>query len=620
MNNITLSLCMIVKNEEKVLSRCLNSVKDVVDEIIIVDTGCTDDTIKIANKYNTKIYSYNWNDDFSAARNYALKYATSDYILVLDADEYIESSEKIKEEIQDGLNYYYINIYNYMDNNNIYIHKAIRIFKNHIGLYYINKIHEYIPIQHKHSTIGQTTFKVYHTGYLKEVKAEKNKDHYYHRLLMEEVKTNPTAYNYYNLGVVLYNKENYKKALSLFQEAYESGKDYTINISILTYMAKCLIEMGQLVQSIELLESAIAVYPDYTDFYYYLGLTNGQLKRYKAAEDAFNNCIKLGNPTNYTISAYGVGDYLSYYNLALLYDESYDLDKAFDFAFRSIESNKNYLPAFLKYVEIMQKVSISVDDIYNQINMLFPITDLTSIKNIIFVLNELRSPLLLTYINNYISTNQKDKLATANLYSKNYNISFKLWNELEDIPKHNVFDIVLLSIIKGNDELLIKFKKHFNLSKSEWIIIKQIIFKQKLNTRKISNTLEELILELTKQVILLDLEEIYVYLHNLLLGSSLKLKLEYSNMLINYGLLDISKDVLYDILRNNPTCDEAHKLIVIILIRKNCLEDALNTLLLFKKGINEYWVLYYLYITYERIGNSQKSLEVLTEMNELYSH
>src|SRR3989344_295540 len=98
----TLSLCMITKNEEQFLEQCLNSVKELVDEIIIVDTGSTDKTKEIASKFTDKIYDFQWCDDFSAARNESLKYATQDWILVLDADEVIskEDYQKIKELIQ----------------------------------------------------------------------------------------------------------------------------------------------------------------------------------------------------------------------------------------------------------------------------------------------------------------------------------------------------------------------------------------------------------------------------------------------------------------------------------------------------------------------------------------
>src|SRR3989344_1140212 len=99
MANPTISLCMIAKNEEKNIAECLNSVKDVADEIIIVDTGSTDKTKKIAEKFNANIVGFKWADDFSAARNESLKHATKDWILVLDCDEVIarEDLPKIRE-------------------------------------------------------------------------------------------------------------------------------------------------------------------------------------------------------------------------------------------------------------------------------------------------------------------------------------------------------------------------------------------------------------------------------------------------------------------------------------------------------------------------------------------
>lgn len=84
---ITISLCMIVKNEEDTLFKCLESVKDVMDEIVIVDTGSTDRTKETASKYTDKIYDFKWFDDFSAARNYSYRKANMDYIMWLDADD-----------------------------------------------------------------------------------------------------------------------------------------------------------------------------------------------------------------------------------------------------------------------------------------------------------------------------------------------------------------------------------------------------------------------------------------------------------------------------------------------------------------------------------------------------
>lgn len=93
---MTISLCMIVKNEEAVIGRCLDTVRDIADEIILVDTGSTDRTVDIAKKYTNSIYHFPWCDDFSAARNYAFSKARMDYQMWLDADDVIEPEDRAK--------------------------------------------------------------------------------------------------------------------------------------------------------------------------------------------------------------------------------------------------------------------------------------------------------------------------------------------------------------------------------------------------------------------------------------------------------------------------------------------------------------------------------------------
>ncbi len=125
---VTISLCMIVKNEESKLSWCLDSLKGIVDEMIIVDTGSEDSTKEIARQYGAKVYDFEWTGDFSEARNYAFSLATGDYIYTADADEDIDEENrerflKLKKDIEeldiDIVQMYYTNqlasrsVYNY---------------------------------------------------------------------------------------------------------------------------------------------------------------------------------------------------------------------------------------------------------------------------------------------------------------------------------------------------------------------------------------------------------------------------------------------------------------------------------------------------------------------------
>lgn len=91
---VTVSLCMIVKNEEKILERCLSTVADLVDEIVIADTGSTDATKEIAGRYTEKVYDFLWIDDFSAARNFVFSRATQEYIYSADADEVLSPENR----------------------------------------------------------------------------------------------------------------------------------------------------------------------------------------------------------------------------------------------------------------------------------------------------------------------------------------------------------------------------------------------------------------------------------------------------------------------------------------------------------------------------------------------
>lgn len=91
---IQISCCMIVKNEEKVLARCLDSLTGLVDEIVIVDTGSTDATKETAFRYTDKVYDFTWTEDFSEARNFAFSKATKDYIYSADADEVLDEENR----------------------------------------------------------------------------------------------------------------------------------------------------------------------------------------------------------------------------------------------------------------------------------------------------------------------------------------------------------------------------------------------------------------------------------------------------------------------------------------------------------------------------------------------
>ncbi|MEK5329967.1 tetratricopeptide repeat-containing glycosyltransferase family 2 protein [Lysinibacillus sp. FSL W8-0992] len=163
----TVSLCMIVKNEEQVLARCLSSVQGLVDEIIIVDTGSSDKTKEIARQYTNDIYDFEWIDDFSKARNFSFSKATKDYILWLDADDILHESERLHfSSLAKELSFKEVDSvmmdYHLAFNHNgepTYSLKRNRLVKRSCNFTWIGAVHEYLSV---HGNIIQRNIAITH--------------------------------------------------------------------------------------------------------------------------------------------------------------------------------------------------------------------------------------------------------------------------------------------------------------------------------------------------------------------------------------------------------------------------------------------------------------------------
>ncbi len=151
----TVSVCMIVKNEQKVLQRCLESLKGLYEELIIVDTGSTDNTKNIASAYTNKIYDFVWIDDFSAARNFAFSLCSQQYIYTVDADEVLDETNRnkfllLKQNILPEIEIVQMYYVNSKNENSVYnFQKELRpkLFKRLREFVWIDPIHERVRLQ-----------------------------------------------------------------------------------------------------------------------------------------------------------------------------------------------------------------------------------------------------------------------------------------------------------------------------------------------------------------------------------------------------------------------------------------------------------------------------------------
>ena len=151
---ITISVCMIVKNEANVLRRCLDSLKGIWDELIIVDTGSNDSTREIAKEYTDKVYDFEWVDDFSAARNFAMSKATMEYIYIPDADEVIDEFNQkrfmqLKENLLPEIEIVEMRYVNQLSNGTVYnFDKEMRpkLYKRLREFTFIDPVHEMVRL------------------------------------------------------------------------------------------------------------------------------------------------------------------------------------------------------------------------------------------------------------------------------------------------------------------------------------------------------------------------------------------------------------------------------------------------------------------------------------------
>ena len=280
----TISLCMIAKNEEKYLEQCLNSVKELVDEIIIVDTSSTDKTKEIAKKFNAKIYDFKWIDDFSAARNESIKHAAKDWILVLDADEVIEKRDlkKIKNIVQNEKDFagfkleqrsYIKNYFEGALKNNsdldlvkqyqFYIlNSLVRLFKNNLGIEFKHRVHELVEdyMEEHGLKYKKTDIILHHFGSLKGEETVKEKAEQYSKIILKQLKEKPESARYnYQAARMHLGRGDLSNALKHFKKAAKIEPSYKL---VFSEIAKVYLQMNDKNRAIEYFKKSINHNPE----------------------------------------------------------------------------------------------------------------------------------------------------------------------------------------------------------------------------------------------------------------------------------------------------------------------------------------------------------------------
>ncbi len=375
----TISLCMIVKNEEKFIEQCLSSVISIVSEIIIVDTGSTDKTLLLAEPFHPKIYKYNWDNDFGSARNYSLAQATGDWILVLDADEsiYNEDLEKLNSIIQttkyNGIGLKFHNFIEENSEENYNTHIGVRVFRNHY-FYYKGCIHEQLTSIHDETpyNIQTTDIRVRHYGYLKSNAGEKkhNRNVPIIQKLLDE---NPNdSFQLFNMGNEYMSQGDYSKALEYFEKSY-LNKDVTLAYCphLIFRRAACLHYLQRNQESLSILEEGSRLYPKCSDYEYLKGRIYKVLKRYSLATDSLNKCICMG-PSPLTLSFVSdIEGFKAYVELGHIYFLQDDFEKSLSYYLKALQTKNNHYELIYKIGEVLNKMFCDKKKVCENLENLF---------------------------------------------------------------------------------------------------------------------------------------------------------------------------------------------------------------------------------------------------------
>ncbi len=334
---IPISVCIIAKNEEKNIEKCLAPLMPYNFEIIFVDTGSTDRTKEIARKYTDLIYDFEWVNDFSAARNFSLKKASHNYVLILDCDEFLTEIDldaiyRLIEEHPRSVGM--LLRHSYYDNNGMqvsYPDRVERLFhKRHY--YYTLSIHEQVTDVHTNGTMFERydiPLTVDHVGYCGGVESMLKKAERNNSLLLKEIEKHPDdPYFYFQVGQSYNAIEDYENAYTYYKKAFELPIDPQqpwLPVMAQAYLL-ALNSTGREEEAIAFFESRYDSFAGDAGFHCTLGVSYLRTKQPMKAMMEFVKALQCPN-----VRSEGVNTYLPYHNIGLVNEMLGDLPSAITF-------------------------------------------------------------------------------------------------------------------------------------------------------------------------------------------------------------------------------------------------------------------------------------------------
>lgn len=356
-----ISLCMIVRDEEKKLARSLLSVADFVDEMIVVDTGSTDTTVEIAQSFGARVFFLSWNDHFSEARNFALEQAGYQWVLFLDADEELLTRgdvlrTRIAVEETEG---YFFEIISSLNGQELR-QPSLRLWRNHSDYRYSGRVHEDIvsSLHRKNPRVNLQAagvqIKHFHCEGDQERRQKRERNT---RLLERACAEEPANLNYrYHLAAACCRGGDYKRAAELFESVLKDvPPDWPRLATLLRNYAVCLVDSGQYENALRVLIDGAARYADYTELYYLQGVVYLEKGEADKAVDMFLRCLDLGEAPPCYVSGKGVGSHKACFMAGRALEQLGVASEAVKAYTVALQLSPEYRPALQALVGIMCK-------------------------------------------------------------------------------------------------------------------------------------------------------------------------------------------------------------------------------------------------------------------------
>lgn len=380
---LTLSLCMIVRDEEEMLPRCLGAIAPVVDEIIVVDTGSHDATIKVARSFGARVIEHKWTDSFADARNVSFDAATGDWLMFLDADEVLVSEDAVRLRALTGHTWreaFYLVETNYVGQTGdgfAAIDNMLRVFRNRPEYRFEGRVHEQIshnlPV-YAPGRIEQATVRIRHYGYLEAARRSKAKSQRNIELLRKQAdESPPNAFLHFNLGSEYAADGDTAAALTEFERAWSmivaegSGVDYRYAPPLVARMVEAMRKSGRLDDAASLAAEGLRRYPGFTDLVFAQARIALATGAFDHAREYLRRCIALGDaPASYRHMV-GCGTYLPMIALAQLALEDGDVEVARQLLESCLERYPTFHGVVAPYASLLLRAGVPAEAVVAEV-------------------------------------------------------------------------------------------------------------------------------------------------------------------------------------------------------------------------------------------------------------